>query len=203
MKSHRKVVSNAEEAVQDITSGAVLALGGFGLCGIPEACIQALSGMDLRDLTCISNNAGVDDFGIGLLLQRGQVKKMVSSYVGENKLFEELLLSGKLEVELTPQGTLAEKLRAAGAGIPAFFTPTGVGTVVAEGKPRPRRSGRRRRTRGRGSRSVRSGRTCRPASVRRARCRDPTPWLRCRRRSPALPTRRPRAWRCPGSPGSS
>ncbi len=129
-----KLVADAKTAVQDIPEGAVLALGGFGLCGIPENCIAALVEKGVRNLTCISNNAGVEDFGIGLLLQRRQVKKMISSYVGENKLFEALVLSGELEVELTPQGTLAEKLRAAGAGIPAFYTPTGVGTLVAEGK---------------------------------------------------------------------
>lgn len=129
-----KVFPNAQEAIRDISDGAILALGGFGLCGIPENCIAALVEKGIKNLTCISNNAGVDDFGIGLLLQRRQVKKMISSYVGENKLFESLVLSGELEVELTPQGTLAEKLRAGGAGIPAFYTPTGVGTVVAEGK---------------------------------------------------------------------
>lgn len=124
----------ADRAVRDIPSGAILALGGFGLCGIPENTIDALVRLGIRDLTCISNNAGVDEFGIGLMLQKRQVKKMISSYVGENKLFEQLLLSGELEVELTPQGTLAEKIRAGGAGIPAFFTPTGVGTLVAQGK---------------------------------------------------------------------
>ncbi len=129
-----KVVAGAREAVWDIPDGAVLALGGFGLCGIPENCIAALVEKGIKNLTCISNNAGVDDFGIGLMLQKRQVKKMISSYVGENKLFEALFLSGELEVELTPQGTLAEKLRAGGAGIPAFYTPTGVGTQVAEGK---------------------------------------------------------------------
>jgi len=129
-----KVVTDAKEAVRDIPDGALLALGGFGLCGIPENCIAALVEKGVKNLTCISNNAGVDDFGIGLLLQRRQVKKMISSYVGENKLFESLVLSGELEVELTPQGTLAEKLRAGGAGIPAFYTPTGVGTLVAQGK---------------------------------------------------------------------
>ncbi len=129
-----KQVANAQEAVRDIPDGATLALGGFGLCGIPENCIAELVAREVKDLTCISNNAGVDDFGIGLMLQKRQVKKMISSYVGENKLFESLVLSGQLEIELTPQGTLAEKLRAGGAGIPAFFTPTGVGTVVAEGK---------------------------------------------------------------------
>lgn len=129
-----KTVNNAREAVRDVEDGHVLALGGFGLCGIPENCIEALVEKGVKDLTCISNNAGVDDFGIGLMLQKRQVKKMISSYVGENKLFEELVLKGELEVELTPQGTLAEKLRAGGAGIPAFFTPTGFGTVVADGK---------------------------------------------------------------------
>ena len=129
-----KVKANALEAIEDIRDGAVLALGGFGLCGIPENCIAALVEKGVKNLTCISNNAGVDDFGIGLLMQRRQVKKMIASYVGENKLFESLVLSGELEVELTPQGTLAEKLRAGGAGIPAFYTPTGVGTVIADGK---------------------------------------------------------------------
>ena len=129
-----KVVKDAVDACRDISDGSVLAIGGFGLCGIPENCISALVEKGVKGLTCISNNAGVDDFGIGLLLQRRQVKKMISSYVGENKLFESLVLSGELQVELTPQGTLAEKLRAAGAGIPAFYTPTGVGTLVAEGK---------------------------------------------------------------------
>lgn len=129
-----KIVKNADEAVRDIPSGAMLAIGGFGLCGIPENCIAALANRDVSQLTCVSNNAGVDGFGLGLLLQKRQIKKMVSSYVGENKLFEQLMLSGELEVELVPQGTLAERLRAGGAGIPAFFTPTGVGTLVAEGK---------------------------------------------------------------------
>lgn len=129
-----KRVKDAAEAVKDIPNGAVLALGGFGLCGIPENLISALVERGVKDLTCISNNAGVDDFGIGLLLQKRQVKKMISSYVGENKLFEKLVLSGELQVELNPQGTLAERMRAGGAGIPAFFTPTGVGTVVADGK---------------------------------------------------------------------
>jgi 3-oxoacid CoA-transferase/3-oxoacid CoA-transferase subunit A len=129
-----KLVANADEAVKDIRDGATIALGGFGLCGIPENCIAALVKTKVRNLTCYSNNAGVDDFGIGLLLQQRQVRKMVASYVGENKLFETLLLSGEIEVELAPQGTLAERLRAGGAGIPAFFTPTGVGTLVAEGK---------------------------------------------------------------------
>ena len=130
----KKIVTDAREAVKDIPDGALLAIGGFGLCGIPENCIAALVEKGVKNLTCISNNAGVDDFGIGLLMQKRQVKKMIASYVGENKLFESLVLSGELQVELTPQGTLAEKLRAGGAGIPAFFTPTGVGTLIAEGK---------------------------------------------------------------------
>lgn len=129
-----KVISGAKEAVADIQDGATLMLGGFGLCGIPENTISALLEKEVKDLTCISNNAGVDDFGIGLMLKTKQVKKMISSYVGENKEFERQLLSGELEVELTPQGTLAERIRAGGAGIPAFYTPAGVGTEVAEGK---------------------------------------------------------------------
>jgi 3-oxoacid CoA-transferase subunit A len=129
-----KVFKNAEEAIFDIPDGAVLMLGGFGLCGIPENSINALLKKGIRNLTCISNNAGVDDFGIGLLLQNKQVKKMISSYVGENAEFERQLLSGELEVELIPQGSLAERVRAGGAGIPAFFTPAGVGTEVAIGK---------------------------------------------------------------------
>jgi 3-oxoacid CoA-transferase/3-oxoacid CoA-transferase subunit A len=129
-----KVVKDAVEAVSDIPNDAVLMLGGFGLCGIPENCIAALLQKGITGLTCISNNAGVDDFGIGLLLQQKQVKKMISSYVGENAEFERQLLSGELEVELIPQGTLAERVRAGGAGIPAFFTPAGVGTEVAQGK---------------------------------------------------------------------
>ncbi|CAH0995747.1 putative succinyl-CoA:3-ketoacid coenzyme A transferase subunit A [Emticicia aquatica] len=129
-----KVISGADEAVADIPDGAILMLGGFGLCGIPENCISALLRKGVKDLTCISNNAGVDDFGIGLMLKTHQVRKMISSYVGENKEFERQLLSGELEVELTPQGTLAERIRAGGAGIPAFFTPAGVGTEIAEGK---------------------------------------------------------------------
>lgn len=129
-----KVIADARAGVHDVHDGAVLALGGFGLCGIPENSIAALVEKGVKNLTCISNNAGVDDFGIGLMLQRKQVKKMISSYVGENKLFESLFLSGELQVELIPQGTLAERLRAGGAGIPAFYTPAGVGTLVAEGK---------------------------------------------------------------------
>jgi len=129
-----KTVRDADRAVQDIPTGAVLMLGGFGLCGIPENCIAALLKTGVTDLTCISNNAGVDHFGIGRLLQQRQVRKMISSYVGENAEFERQLLSGELDVELLPQGTLAERIRAGGAGIPAFFTPAGVGTEVAEGK---------------------------------------------------------------------
>ena len=129
-----KVVSNAEEAVKDIPDNATLMLGGFGLCGIPENCISALLKTGVKGLTCISNNAGVDDFGIGLMLKTRQVKKMISSYVGENAEFERQLLSGELEVDLIPQGTLAERIRAGGAGIPAFYTPAGYGTEVAKGK---------------------------------------------------------------------
>lgn len=129
-----KVVSNAEEAIKDIHDGAVIMLGGFGLCGIPENCITALVRKGSKGLTCISNNAGVDDFGIGLLLQTRQVKKMISSYVGENAEFERQLLSGELEVELIPQGTLATRCMAAGYGMPAIYTPAGVGTEVAIGK---------------------------------------------------------------------
>ena len=130
-----KVIANAQEALADIVADhQTLAVGGFGLCGIPEALIEALKNTGVIGLTCISNNAGVDDFGLGKLLQTKQIKKMISSYVGENKEFERQYLNGELEVELTPQGTLAEKLRAGGAGIPAFYTQTGVGTLVAEGK---------------------------------------------------------------------
>lgn len=129
-----KVVANADTAVADIVEGATLMLGGFGLCGIPENCIAALVKKGVRNLTCISNNAGVDDFGIGLMLQQKQVKKMISSYVGENAEFERQLLSGELEVELIPQGTLATRCMAAGYGMPAVYTPAGVGTEVAAGK---------------------------------------------------------------------
>ncbi|MEM8901506.1 MAG: CoA transferase subunit A [Bacteroidota bacterium] len=129
-----KVVTAANEAIKGISDGMTLMLGGFGLCGIPENSIRALVEAEVTGLTCISNNAGVDDFGLGLLLQKKQIKKMVSSYVGENAEFERQMLSGELEVELIPQGTLAERCRAAGAGIPAFFTPAGYGTEVAEGK---------------------------------------------------------------------
>ena len=129
-----KVVEQADEAIKDIHDGAVLMLGGFGLCGIPENCIAALVRKGVKDLTCISNNAGVDDFGIGLMLKTRQVKKMISSYVGENAEFERQLLSGELEVELIPQGTLATRCMASGYGMPAIFTPAGVGTEVAQGK---------------------------------------------------------------------
>jgi len=129
-----KTVSSADDAIKDITDNAVLMLGGFGLCGIPENSITALVKKGLKGLTCISNNAGVDDFGIGLMLQQKQVKKMISSYVGENAEFERQLLSGELEVELIPQGTLATRCLAAGYGMPAIFTPAGVGTEVANGK---------------------------------------------------------------------
>ncbi len=129
-----KVVAGASDAIYDIQDGATLMLGGFGLCGIPENCIDALVEKGVKNLTCISNNAGVDDFGIGLMLQRKQVKKMISSYVGENAEFERQLLSGELEVELIPQGTLATRCMAAGYGMPAVYTPAGVGTEVADGK---------------------------------------------------------------------
>jgi 3-oxoacid CoA-transferase subunit A len=129
-----KTVASADEALADLTDGATLMAGGFGLCGIPENLIQAIAKKGTRGLTIISNNCGIDGKGLGILLAAGQVKKMISSYVGENKTFERQFLDGKLEVELTPQGTLAERIRAGGAGIPAFFTATGVGTVVAEGK---------------------------------------------------------------------
>lgn len=130
----KKVVANAVEAIQGVKDSMTLMLGGFGLCGIPENCISALVDLGVKDLTCISNNAGVDDFGLGLLLQKRQIKKMISSYVGENAEFERQMLSGELEVDLIPQGSLAERCRAGGAGIPAFYTPAGYGTEVAEGK---------------------------------------------------------------------
>ncbi len=129
-----KVVSSADAAIARVQDGATIMMGGFGLCGIPENLIAALRRKGVRNLTVMSNNAGVDDFGIGLLLQTRQVKKMIATYVGENKLFEELLLKGELEIELNPQGTFAERIRAGGAGIPAFYTPTAYGTLVAEGK---------------------------------------------------------------------
>jgi 3-oxoacid CoA-transferase subunit A len=129
-----RVVKNVEEATKDIKDGMTLMVGGFGLCGIPENCIAQLVKMGVKNLTCISNNAGVDDFGLGLLLQTKQIKKMISSYVGENEEFERQMLSGELEVELVPQGTLATRCMAAGYGMPAIFTPAGVGTEVAMGK---------------------------------------------------------------------
>lgn len=129
-----KVVDSAQAAVRDIADGMTLVVGGFGLCGIPENLIGALVAQGAKGLTCVSNNAGVDDWGLGLLLQTRQIKKMVASYVGENAEFERQYLAGELEVEFAPQGTLAERMRAGGAGIPAFFTPAGVGTLVAEGK---------------------------------------------------------------------
>jgi 3-oxoacid CoA-transferase A subunit len=132
--SMNKVVANADVALEGIRDDMTLMVGGFGLCGIPENCISALVRSGVKGLTCISNNAGVDDFGLGLLLRTRQIRKMISSYVGENDEFERQMLSGELEVELIPQGTLAERCRAGGAGIPAFFTPAGYGTEVAEGK---------------------------------------------------------------------
>ena len=129
-----KVVANADEAVKNIPDGARIMMGGFGLCGLPENLIAAVRRKGIKNLTVISNNAGVDDFGIGILLQTHQVKKMIATYVGENKLFEQQVLNGELEVELNPQGTLAERMRAGGAGIGGFFTPTGYGTMIAEGK---------------------------------------------------------------------
>ena len=130
----KKTVQNVTEALSGVENGMTLMLGGFGLCGIPENSISELVKKEVKDITCISNNAGVDDFGLGLLLQKKQIKKMISSYVGENDEFERQMLSGELDVELTPQGTLAEKCRAAQAGFPGFFTPAGYGTEVAEGK---------------------------------------------------------------------
>src|SRR3954447_7847677 len=129
-----KVVANADEAIRDIFDGASLMVGGFGLCGIPENLIRALQRKGVKNLTTISNNAGVDGFGMGLLLAAGQIRKHIGTYVGENKLLEEKILKGEIELELVPQGTFSERIRAGGAGIPAFFTPTGVGTVVAENK---------------------------------------------------------------------
>jgi 3-oxoacid CoA-transferase subunit A len=129
-----KRIASADAAIANLRDGMTILMGGFGLCGIPENLIAAVRSKGAKDLTVVSNNAGVDDFGIGLLLQNRQVKKMISTYVGENKLFEQLVLSGELQVELNPQGTLAERLRAGGAGIPAFYTPTGYGTMVADGK---------------------------------------------------------------------
>lgn len=130
----KKVYANAQSALSGVQDGMTLLVGGFGLCGIPENCIEALRLSGAKNLTCVSNNAGVDDFGLGLLLQTRQIKKMLSSYVGENATFEKQYMSGELELEFCPQGTLAERLRAGGAGIPGFYTPTGVGTKIAEGK---------------------------------------------------------------------
>ena len=127
-----KVVSNADEAVRDISDGATIMVGGFGLCGIPENLIRALVKKGVKNLTTISNNAGVDGFGMGLLLSTGQIRKHIGTYVGENKLLEEMVLKNQIELQLVPQGTFSERIRAAGAGIPAFFTPTGVGTMIAE-----------------------------------------------------------------------
>jgi 3-oxoacid CoA-transferase subunit A len=129
-----KVFPNAEAAIHDVNDGATIMMGGFGVCGIPENLIRATVAKGLRNLTTVSNNAGVDDFGLGLLLRNGQIKKHIGSYVGENKTLERMVLAGELELELNPQGTLAERIRAGGAGIPAFFTPTGVGTLIAENK---------------------------------------------------------------------
>ncbi|HZU32226.1 MAG TPA: CoA transferase subunit A [Candidatus Angelobacter sp.] len=129
-----KVVANADEAVRDVKDGSMIMVGGFGLCGIPADLIDALVRKGVQNLTTVSNNAGVDDFGLGKLLGTGQIVKHIGSYVGENKLFERMVLTGKLQLELNPQGTLAERIRAGGAGIPAFFTPTGAGTIVSEGK---------------------------------------------------------------------
>src|SRR6201987_558677 len=130
----RKVVANAEEVIRDIRDGAIIMVGGFGLCGIPENLIRALVRKGVKNLTTITNNAGVDGFGMGLLLAAGQIRKHIGTYVGENKLLEEKVLKGEIELELVPQGTFSERIRAGGAGIPAFFTPTGVGTIVAENK---------------------------------------------------------------------
>jgi 3-oxoacid CoA-transferase subunit A len=129
-----KVVANADAAIRDISDGATVMVGGFGLCGIPENLIRALVRKGVKNLTTISNNAGVDGFGIGLLLAAGQLRKHIGTYVGENKMLEQMVLQGKVELDLVPQGTFSERMRAAGAGIPAFFTPTGVGTIVAENK---------------------------------------------------------------------
>jgi 3-oxoacid CoA-transferase A subunit len=138
-----KRVPNADAAIADLKDGATILMGGFGLCGIPENLIAAVRRKGTRDLTVVSNNAGVADFGIGLLLETRQVRKMIATYVGENKLFEKLVLAGEMEVELNPQGTLIERLRSGGAGIPAFYTPTGVGTMVSEGKEEREFAGRR------------------------------------------------------------
>lgn len=134
MSTSKKVFKDAHSALEGVQDNMTLIVGGFGLCGIPENCISVLAKMGVKGLTCVSNNAGVDDFGLGLLLQNRQIKKMISSYVGENALFEKLFMSGELELEFCPQGTLAERMRAGGAGIAGFYTPTGVGTLIAEGK---------------------------------------------------------------------
>jgi 3-oxoacid CoA-transferase subunit A len=138
-----KRIASADAAIEKLTDGATILMGGFGLCGIPENLVAAVRRKGTKNLTIVSNNPGGDDFGIGLLLQNRQVKKMISSYVGENKLFEQLVLNGEIQMELNPQGTLAERLRAGGAGIPAFYTPTGYGTMVAEGKETREFDGRR------------------------------------------------------------
>lgn len=138
-----KRIASADAAIEKLSDGVTILMGGFGLCGVPENLVDAVRRKGTKNLTIVSNNAGVDDFGIGLLLQNRQVKKMISTYVGENKLFEKLVLSGELEVELNPQGTLSERLRAGGAGVPAFYTPTGVGTMIAEGKETREFDGRR------------------------------------------------------------
>lgn len=130
----QKVVNDAYTAIQDIPDGASIMFGGFGLCGIPENCIAAIAEKNIRDMVCISNNPGVDDFGLGFFLEKKQIRKMIASYIGENKLFEQMLFAGEVELELIPQGTLAERIRAGGCGIPAFYLPAGYGTLVAEGK---------------------------------------------------------------------
>src|ERR1700747_3527185 len=137
-----KVVANADEAIKDVFDGATIMVGGFGLCGIPENLIRALVRRGTTNLTTISNNAGVDGFGMGLLLANGQIKRHIGTYVGENKLLEEMVLKGKVQLDLVPQGTFSERIRAGGAGIPAFFTPTGVGTIVAQGKETRQFNGR-------------------------------------------------------------
>src|SRR5712675_390517 len=138
-----KVVGSADEAIRDVGDGSVIMLGGFGLCGIPENLIRALVRKGSKNLTTISNNAGVDGFGVGLLLSAGQIRRHIGTYVGENKLLESMVLTGKIQLDLVPQGTFSERIRAGGAGIPAFFTPTGVGTIVAEGKETREFDGRR------------------------------------------------------------
>ncbi len=137
-----KVINNIEEAIAGVQDGMTIMFGGFGLCGIPENAIMALSKSGVKNITCISNNPGVDDFGLGLLVKNKQIKKMIASYVGENATFEQQFLAGEVEVEFNPQGTLAERIRAGGAGIPGFYTPTGVGTIIAEGKEHKEFEGR-------------------------------------------------------------